>query len=77
MKKLFEKLIIRLKVSYDIREDFIVLKNVKEYLFKLNNNLRVHYQFKVFKAIFIRIIIITNVFYIFNKVNFLIKLTSL
>ena len=42
---------------YDIREDLIVLKDVKEYLFKLSNNQRISYQFKIFKIIFIRIII--------------------
>ena len=38
LKKLFNKLTKRLKNSYDIREGFIMLKNAKEYLFKLNNN---------------------------------------
>ena len=42
---------------YNIRESFIVLKDVKEYLFKLNNNQRANYQFKMFKTIFIRVII--------------------
>ena len=56
LKKLFEKLIIRLKVLYDTREGFNVLKKAKKYLFKLNNNQRVNYQFKIFKAIFTRII---------------------
>ena len=57
MKKLFEKLIIRLKMLYNTRENFIVLKDVKKYLFKLNNNQRINYQFKMFKTIFIQIII--------------------
>ena len=43
LKKLFEKLIIRLKVSYDTREDFNVLKKTKKYLLKLNNNQRINY----------------------------------
>ena len=55
MKELLEKLIIRLKVLYDIREDFNVLKKIKKYLFKLNNNQRVNYQFKIFKVIFTRV----------------------
>ena len=38
LKKLFKKLIIRLKMLYDTRENFIVLKEIKEYLLKLNNN---------------------------------------
>ena len=38
LKKLFDKLIKRLKNLYDIREGFIILKNAKEYLFKLDNN---------------------------------------
>ena len=38
LKEFFEKLIIRLKVLYDTREDFNVLKKTKKYLFKLNNN---------------------------------------
>ena len=42
---------------YDIRENFIVLKNVKKYLFKLNNNQRADYQLKIFKITFIRIIV--------------------
>ena len=42
---------------YNTREDFIVLKDVKKYLFKLNNNQRANYQFKIFKIIFIRIIV--------------------
>ena len=42
---------------YDIYKNFIVLKNVKKYLFKLNNNQRADYQLKIFKIIFIRIII--------------------
>ena len=42
---------------YNIRKDFIVLKDVKEYLFKLNNNQRANYQFKTFKTIFIRVIV--------------------
>ena len=42
---------------YNTREDFIVFKDVKKYLFKLNNNQRTNYQFKIFKTIFIRIII--------------------
>ena len=41
---------------YDIRENIIVLKDVKKYLFKLNNNQRIDYQLKMFKIIFIRII---------------------
>ena len=57
MKELFEKLITRLKILYDIYEDFIVLKDVKKYLFKLNNNQRANYQFRMFKIIFIRIIV--------------------
>ena len=56
MKEFFEKLIIRLKMLYNIRESFIVLKDIKKYLFKLNNNQRINYQFKMFKTIFIRII---------------------
>ena len=28
---------------YDIRENFIILKDVKEYLFKLNNDQRANY----------------------------------
>ena len=43
LKEFFNKLIKRLKDLYDIREDFIILKNVKEYLFKLNNNQRANY----------------------------------
>ena len=50
LKKLFDKLIKRLKNLYDIREDFIMLKNAKEYLFKLNNNQRINYQLRIFKA---------------------------
>ena len=42
---------------YNTRENFIVLKNVKKYLFKLNNNQWANYQFKIFKIIFIRIIV--------------------
>ena len=42
---------------YNTYKDFIVLKDVKKYLFKLNNNQRANYQFKMFKTIFIRIII--------------------
>ena len=57
LKKLSNKLIKRLKNSYDTREDFIILKNVKEYLFKLNNNQRANYQFRIFKATFTRTII--------------------
>ena len=38
LKEFFEKLITRLKILYNIRENFIVLKDVKKYLFKLNNN---------------------------------------
>ena len=38
LKELSKKLITRLKVLYDIREDFNVLKKTKKYLFKLNNN---------------------------------------
>ena len=38
LKELFEKLITRLKVLYDIRESFNVLKKTKKYLLKLNNN---------------------------------------
>ena len=38
LKKLFKKLIIRLKMLYDTRKNFIVLKDVKKYLLKLNNN---------------------------------------
>ena len=34
-----------------------MLKDVKEYLFKLNNNQRADYQFKIFKTTFIRIIV--------------------
>ena len=56
LKELFEKLIIRLKVLYDTREDFNVLKKIKKYLFKLNNNQRADYQLKMFKTIFTRII---------------------
>ena len=43
LKKLFKKLIKRLKNSYDIYEGFIILKNAKEYLLKLNNNQRTNY----------------------------------
>ena len=43
LKKNSDKLIKRLKNLYDIREDFIMLKNAKEYLFKLNNNQRADY----------------------------------
>ena len=57
LKELSQKLIIRLKVLYDICEDFIVLKDVKKYSFKLNNNQRADYQLKMFKTIFTRIII--------------------
>ena len=46
-----------MKILYDTRKDFIVLKNVKKYLFKLNNNQRTNYQFKMFKIIFTRIIV--------------------
>ena len=56
MKKLFKKLIIRLKVLYDICEDFNVLKKTKKYLFKLNNNQRADYQLRIFKITFIRVI---------------------
>ena len=38
LKELLEKLIIRLKILYDIYEGFNVLKKTKKYLFKLNNN---------------------------------------
>ena len=38
LKELFKKLVKRLKNLYDIREGFIILKNAKKYLFKLNNN---------------------------------------
>ena len=34
-----------------------MLKDVKKHSFKLNNNQRANYQFKIFKTIFIRIII--------------------
>ena len=34
-----------------------MLKDVKKYLFKLNNNQRANYQFKIFKITFIRAII--------------------
>ena len=37
-KKLFDKLVKRLKNLYDIRKNFIILKNAKKYLLKLNNN---------------------------------------
>ena len=50
-------MIKRLKNLYDIRENFIILKNAKKYLFKLNNNQRADYQLRIFKMIFIRIII--------------------
>ena len=56
LKEFLEKLITRLKVLYNTREDFNVLKKTKKYLFKLNNNQRVDYQFKIFKAIFTRTI---------------------
>ena len=56
MKKLSKKLIIRLKILYNTREGFVVLKDIKKYLFKLNNNQRINYQFKIFKTIFIRAI---------------------
>ena len=55
LKELSKKLIIRLKVLYDTREGFNVLKKIKKYLFKLNNNQRANYQLKMFKIIFIRI----------------------
>ena len=42
---------------YDIYKGFIMLKDVKKYLFKLNNNQRANYQFKIFKITFIRAII--------------------
>ena len=42
---------------YDTYEGFIVLKDVKKDLFKLNNNQRADYQLKIFKITFIRIII--------------------
>ena len=38
LKELSKKLITRLKVLYDTRESFNVLKKIKKYLFKLNNN---------------------------------------
>ena len=38
LKELLEKLITRLKVLYDTREGFNVLKKIKKYLLKLNNN---------------------------------------
>ena len=38
LKEFSPKLIIRFKILYDIYEDFIVLKNAKKCLFKLNNN---------------------------------------
>ena len=38
LKEFLKKLIKRLKDLYNIRENFIILKNVKKYLFKLNNN---------------------------------------
>ena len=41
---------------YDICEGFIVLKDVKKYLLKLNNNQRINYLFKMFKTVFIRVI---------------------
>ena len=56
LKKLFDKLIKRLKDSYDTREGFIILKDAKEYLFKLNNNQRANYQLRIFKTVFIRTI---------------------
>ena len=56
LKEFLDKLIKRLKNLYDIYKDFIMLKNAKEYLFKLNNNQRADYQFRIFKAIFIQII---------------------
>ena len=56
LKEFSEKLIIRLKMLYDTYKDFIVLKDIKEYLLKLNNNQRTNYQFKIFKIIFTRII---------------------
>ena len=43
LKKLFNKLIKRLKDLYDTHENFIILKNAKKYLFKLNNNQRANY----------------------------------
>ena len=58
LKELSKKLITRLKVLYGIREGFNVLKKTKKYLLKLNNNQRINYQFKMFKATFTRI---TNV----------------
>ena len=57
LKKNLEKSITRLKVLYDTRKDFIVLKNAKKYLFKLNNNQRANYQLKIFKTISTRIVI--------------------
>ena len=43
LKELSEKLTTRLKVLYNTREDFNVLKKTKKYLFKLNNNQRANY----------------------------------
>ena len=54
LKEFPEKLIIRLKVLYNIREGFNVLKKIKKYLFKLNNNQRADYQLKIFKTTFTR-----------------------
>ena len=42
---------------YNTRKDFTVLKDVKKCLFKLNNNQRADYQFKIFKIIFTRVIV--------------------
>ena len=38
LKEFFDKLIKRLKNLYNIYKNLIILKNIKEYLFKLNNN---------------------------------------
>ena len=56
LKEFPNKLIKRLKNSYDTHKGFIILKDAKEYLFKLDNNQRIDYQLRIFKAISIRII---------------------
>ena len=46
-----------------------MLKNAKKYLFKLNNNQRINYQFKMFKTTFTRIII--------NKIKKMFSITTI
>ena len=69
--KLFDKLIKRLKNLYDIYKIFIMLKDAKKHLFKLNNNQRINYHLRMFKATFIRIIIKLT------KKSFIIIITTL